>query len=209
MKRFFATAFLTFCAGSYAATQHEAHTHGLAELNVAYDAQQLIIELRSPAVNLIGFEHEPQNIEQQVEIENLIRSIQAPENYFVVPPSCALNSIDFSSPFTGADDFGRERSEEEGAHDDEHEHHQERHEQREEHGHHERHEEEHEGEHGSENHKDIVVSYEWDCADKNLSAISVNLFRVYPAIEKIDAQWIVSGKQGAKVLTKSSSNLQF
>ena len=34
------------------------HEHGVASLNVALDGQTLEIQLQSPAMNLVGFEHE-------------------------------------------------------------------------------------------------------------------------------------------------------
>ena len=37
--------------------QHHAHVHGVAELQLLQDGETLIIELRSPAVNILGFEH--------------------------------------------------------------------------------------------------------------------------------------------------------
>ena len=36
----------------------DAHEHGVASLNVALDGQTLEIQLQSPAMNLVGFEHE-------------------------------------------------------------------------------------------------------------------------------------------------------
>ena len=44
---------------------HDAHVHGIGKLNVAFDGNNLIIELTSPAVNIVGFEHQAQNQKEE------------------------------------------------------------------------------------------------------------------------------------------------
>lgn len=39
---------------------HEAHVHGKAQLQVAGEGTDLLVSLRSPAANFLGFEHTPQ-----------------------------------------------------------------------------------------------------------------------------------------------------
>lgn len=39
--------------------QHDAHVHGVAELNVVVEADALLVELNTPAANIVGFEHPP------------------------------------------------------------------------------------------------------------------------------------------------------
>ena len=41
--------------------QSEAHVHGEAELNVVISENMALLELRSPAVNIIGFEDSPRS----------------------------------------------------------------------------------------------------------------------------------------------------
>lgn len=47
---------------------HDAHVHGVGKLNVALDGDDLIIELTSPAANIVGFEHTPENEQQSHEV---------------------------------------------------------------------------------------------------------------------------------------------
>lgn len=51
---------------------HEAHIHGVAELNIVIENDTILIEFESPAVNLIGFEHKPRNDTQQLELQNAL-----------------------------------------------------------------------------------------------------------------------------------------
>ncbi|HEY0340420.1 MAG TPA: DUF2796 domain-containing protein, partial [Steroidobacteraceae bacterium] len=39
--------------------QHPPHEHGKVTINAALDGNELVIEIDSPAINVIGFEHEP------------------------------------------------------------------------------------------------------------------------------------------------------
>jgi hypothetical protein len=55
-------------------TGHEStlspHIHGSAELNIVLSNNQLSLELHSPAVNLLGFEHNKHNPEQQAIVKS-------------------------------------------------------------------------------------------------------------------------------------------
>lgn len=42
-----------------------AHVHGIGELNVAIDGEALLVELISPAMDLVGFEHAPRTEAQR------------------------------------------------------------------------------------------------------------------------------------------------
>ena len=43
---------------------HGTHAHGVADLTLAFEKGFLEIELESPAMSFLGFEHEPKNAEQ-------------------------------------------------------------------------------------------------------------------------------------------------
>ncbi|MCF7994732.1 MAG: DUF2796 domain-containing protein, partial [Chromatiaceae bacterium] len=45
--------------------QQGAHVHGVGQLNVAVDGSALLVELISPAMDLVGFEHAPRNEAQR------------------------------------------------------------------------------------------------------------------------------------------------
>jgi hypothetical protein len=46
--------------------QYGTHEHGLTQMNLALDEQNLHIEVISPAANIVGFEHQPQTPEESV-----------------------------------------------------------------------------------------------------------------------------------------------
>lgn len=44
--------------------QHDAHVHGTAVLNIVVEDETVLIELETPAMNILGFEHAPKTEEQ-------------------------------------------------------------------------------------------------------------------------------------------------
>ena len=52
--------------------QHQAHVHGEATLHVVVEGNTVEIELQSPAMNLLGFEHSPETQQQKNGINRLL-----------------------------------------------------------------------------------------------------------------------------------------
>lgn len=47
----------------------DAHVHGKADLTAARDGSQLVVEVRSPVWNILGFEHAPETEDQKQDLE--------------------------------------------------------------------------------------------------------------------------------------------
>ncbi|HEY7772913.1 MAG TPA: DUF2796 domain-containing protein [Marinagarivorans sp.] len=160
-----------------------AHTHGLASVTVVYDAGQLLIEMDTPAANLLGFEHKPQNAQQRQQVEQLNKNLQNPVTAFGLNPDCVIYSVDVAVPFSDAE-YAHETHE----HDDHHEH-------------------QHAADaHGD--HQDVQLHYEWRCDSDGPPRITVNLFQQFTGFEEIEVQWIVAGKQGISTLSKNQPVLE-
>ncbi|SDH04037.1 DUF2796 domain-containing protein [Nitrosomonas sp. Nm132] len=57
-------------------------------------------------------------------------------------------------------------------------------------------------------HADFHASYTFHCEQaKDLTAISIKLFALFPGIQAIKAQWIFQGKQGSASLTVNNATL--
>lgn len=173
-----------------AAEQHDhdhhdslgAHEHGAAELDVALDGSMLEIELRSPAMNLLGFEHAPSSEADTRRIADARKRLEQPDTLFGLPAAadCKLSETELESPlFEG------------NAHDDEHEH-------------------EHDADHESQ-HSEIHAHYHFDCATpQTIQALDLQeLFKAFPGTQKIQAQLIgPNGQRGAQ-LDASQSRATF
>ena len=62
-----------------------AHEHGVAQLNVALDGNSLELELHSPAMNLVGFEHKAQSDQDKKAVEMAKQQLANPITLFGIP----------------------------------------------------------------------------------------------------------------------------
>lgn len=164
----------------------QAHSHGLAQMTVIYDADRLLIEMALPAVDMLGFEHAPQNAAQWQQLDLLALSLQTPSEIVNLQPACNLQSVDVDLPFHEVAQVTAEQDLEghlKHAHDESTAH----------------------ADH-SEGldlerdvtvlplHPDIHLSYQWQCKALTLPAISLQgLFNRYKSIGKVQAQWVANG----------------
>src|SRR3989338_5768375 len=60
----------------------DAHEHGAAMLNVVLDGQVLELELESPAMNLVGFEHAAKSTADKTKVAAARSQLQDPQALF-------------------------------------------------------------------------------------------------------------------------------
>lgn len=181
-----------------------AHTHGTAHMTVVYEAGELLIELETPAANMLGFEHAPQNTAQWQKLSQLTKTLNTPENIIDLQPACKVQQVKVKLPYheqietqNTLELHGTQHTSHAHLHGnigplaangsnmtvaDDEDHHQ--------------------------THRDIHLSYEWLCKLATPYAIQLHLFSLYPGFEKIDVQWIANGKQGATTLNKSHTAVE-
>src|SRR5690606_16492694 len=76
----------------------QAHHHGVAELNLAIEGDLLELELHSPAINLLGFEHTPIDPQQRAALKRLRDELASPAALLGLPPQCELLEQQLHSP---------------------------------------------------------------------------------------------------------------
>ncbi|HIZ50807.1 MAG TPA: DUF2796 domain-containing protein, partial [Candidatus Pseudomonas excrementavium] len=62
-----------------------AHQHGVGTLDIVIEGQQLLLELSTPAGDLLGFEHAPRNQAQRDQLDTLMSTLRQPEKLFTLP----------------------------------------------------------------------------------------------------------------------------
>ena len=62
--------------------EHHAHEHGVATLEVAVDASRLALQFRSPAMNLLGFEHPPRTAQDTAAVARAMKWLRDPATQF-------------------------------------------------------------------------------------------------------------------------------
>ena len=162
-----------------AKAQHAAHVHGEAQLTIAAIENELHIEFESPGANLVGFEHEPHNPQEVRALETASQQLATPEVLLkFTGTDCQLHNTDVKAPHSKR---GHKHSN---------------------HGHHEAH-------HDHSGHASFRVTYHYRCQNMDdLDSVYVTLFDRFPDIQKIDAQWLTAGQQGAATLTAQNNKLQ-
>jgi len=170
----------------------DAHEHGVASMNLAIDGNQVMIELDSPAVNLLGFEHAASQPDDIAKVAAVKTQLQQADQMFELPSAadCSLTSVDLDSPLFAANEHEHEH--EEQAHESDHDHDDAEHE----------HEEHEEHEH---QHADIEASYSFTCRQpEQLTSLQLPLFKTYPGLQRLNVQAITaSGQMGAELTAEN------
>lgn len=172
---------------AHAADEHEhdhehaslaAHEHGVGRLNAALDGQTLELELESPAMNLVGFEHAPTTDADKAKVAAVRKQLEKPLALFNLPKAagCVVAAQELESPL-----FGDKADED--------------------------HDEDAKGEHHHE-HSEIHAHYQFKCsAPGALKTLELaNIFTTFPATQKIQVQLISpSGQQGVEVTAQAAA----
>ncbi|SUD67151.1 putative zinc-binding protein [Pseudomonas putida] len=93
-----------------------AHEHGVAKLNVVLDGNTLELELDSPAMNLVGFEHSASSDADKAKVAAVRQQLEQPLKLFglAAAAGCQEDAQELESPL-----FGDAAKDDDG---DEHEH---------------------------------------------------------------------------------------
>ncbi len=162
--------------------QHAAHIHGEAQLLIALDGATLELEFQSPAMNIVGFEHQPKSEKQVNAVKTAMDTLKQPDLIFTLSSAAQCNpvSIEVESPLSEHDRHGHE-------HNHEHEH-----------------------KHETETHSDFTAHYSFRCEKPSqLEKIEIELFKRFPGTEQLEVQSISKKGQQKIDLTPENSTLEF
>jgi len=153
----------------------DAHEHGAAQLNVVLEGKALELQLESPAMNLVGFEHAAKSDADKAKVAAARSQLEQPQALFGLSAGdCTISKQELESPL-----FAEHKHEEHHDHDSEH--------------------------------SDIHAHYSLDCQKpEELKQLNLGeLFKRFPATEKIQVQLIgPNGQQGLE-LTPAQPTLSF
>ncbi|HBP6040751.1 MULTISPECIES: DUF2796 domain-containing protein [Pseudomonas aeruginosa group] len=156
------------------------HEHGVAQLNVALEGKSLELELDSPAMNLVGFEHAASSEADKAAVAKARAQLEKPLELFALPDTagCSVASQELRSPLFG-DKAAAHAHEEKAGHEHEHEH----------------------------GHADIHAHYRLSCEKPELLKLLTlaEFFKRFPATQKIQVQLIgPDGQKGADLAPASA-----
>ncbi len=214
---------MTTLSSAQTTREHDSHAHGIGNLNVVLEGDELAIELISPAANIVGFEHAPSTDEQKNAIHQAEETFEQVDKLFVLsePAGCKAEHVHVESELLqGDEDEHAHEDHDEEHHDDEHAHEQNKddehaHEDHDDEHHNDHADEEHHDEHADEHdhdeeiHSEFHVEYEFHCDDpEKLTEIQVKLFDAFPATETLNVQLLTADQQTAISLDKDNANIE-
>ena len=79
--------------------EHGVHEHGVAQLNIALEGDVLQMELETPTMNIVGFEHMPATRQQQQEVDDAAATLRHGAEVFSLPAAagCVLQEANVES----------------------------------------------------------------------------------------------------------------
>jgi hypothetical protein len=164
--------------------QHGTHEHGVASLNLAIEGPVIELELDSPAMNLVGFEHAPKSDAERETLDQTLDLLADGMRLFQWPAEagCRLEDARVQSPLMP-------ESAASPTPDSDHDH-----------------------DHGPAGgvHADIRATYRFQCADPaEVTRVGVLLFGRFPGTERLRVQYVAPAGQGAVDLTPADPVLRF
>ncbi|EHH1279606.1 DUF2796 domain-containing protein [Vibrio parahaemolyticus] len=176
--------------------QHSAHVHGHVEFNIAQDGSDLLLEITAPGADVVGFEHAPENAEQEKTLQHAVATLEDSNALFAINPQaqCEIEEVHVEHTL--------------GGQHEEHEHHDHEGHDHDEHAHHDH--DAHEGHDHSEHsdHGEFTVQYRFHCAQVGeLSHIQTDWFNQFPSTESVNVNLFTDTTQSATSLTKSNTQI--
>ncbi|MFT5117198.1 MAG: hypothetical protein ACI9NY_000727 [Kiritimatiellia bacterium] len=178
----------------------EPHVHGNATLFIAIEQQRILLEMESPAANILGFEHAPSTTAQKKKLKDSIATLSQYSNLIQFSNiSCQQISDDVEAPFGKNNDTD---------HNDDSHHNKQDHAEHPTKDHSNEHSHEHEKQ-GSE-HSDFHVHYVLECdAPLTNQSATITAFSAFKGFEKIKVNWLTDKQQGSQTLTPTDTRLNF
>ncbi|HCG8278695.1 TPA: DUF2796 domain-containing protein [Vibrio parahaemolyticus] len=181
--------------------QHSAHVHGHVEFNIAQDGSDLLLEITAPGADVVGFEHAPENAEQEKTLQHAVATLEDSNALFAINPQaqCEIEEVHVEHTL--------------GGQHEEHEHHDHEGHDHDEHAHHDHDKHEHDGHEGHDHsehsdHGEFTVQYRFHCAQVGeLSHIQTDWFNQFSSTESVNVNLFTDTTQSATSLTKSNTQI--
>ena len=191
--------------------EHEAHEHGRGMLDIVAEGEELVVEFRIPAANVVGFEHAPRDDAEREAVRKAAETFRNPASVLVLPAEAECEVEKAEAGIVGMD--AGEHDEGHGHEDEDHDHEGDDH-AKEEHDEEEGEDHDHEGDdHAKEEHREhsadsdgeahseLRATYHFHChAPERLVRIEVGVFEHLRDAEEIDVRVVTATAQTAMEL---------
>ena len=176
--------------------EHDAHEHGRGTLDIVAEGEELVVEFRIPAANVVGFEHAPRDDAEHEAVRKAAETFRDPASVLVLPAEAECEVEEAEAWIV---DMDAEEHEEEGDdHGDAKEEHEE---EGDDHGDGKEEHDEHSADSDGEAHSELRATYHFRCrAPERLVRIEVRVFEHLRDAEEIDVRVVTETAQTAMEL---------
>ena len=148
--------------------QLDAHEHGVGQLNIAFDGQQIAMELHVPGADIVGFEYVAESAQDRAAVDIAVATLAKPLELFALTDAAGCSVVQAAAGLESE----AEHDEHEGEHGEEHANKEHAHEEHAEEGHAKEEHEDHANEAG---HTEFHAEYLLTCADPS-AIVDINFF---------------------------------
>ena len=195
-------ALAVFLATSLQASE-PAHEHGVGQLSIAIEGNEVEIELVVPGADAVGFEHAARTDSERKAVVAAAEKLKEAKRLIRLTSGahCHVEKTEVASALLDSD-------KDEHDHDHAHDHKHEKHAKQDEHKHNEH--KEHDKHPDGEIHSEFTAHYHFHCNHpEKLTGADVEFFKVFPSAHELVARWITSKGQGVTELTAKATRLKF
>ncbi len=193
-------ALAVFLATSLQASE-PAHEHGVGQLSIAIEGNEVEIELVVPGADAVGFEHAARTDSERKAVVAAAEKLKEAKRLIRLTSGahCHVEKTEVASALLDSDN---------DEHDHAHDHKHEKHAKQDEHKHNEH--KEHDKHADGEIHSEFTAHYHFHCDHpEKLTGADVEFFKVFPSAHELVARWITSKGQGVTELTARATRLKF
>ncbi len=171
--------------------QLDAHEHGVGQLDIAMEGNQIGITLHAPGADIVGFEYAATSAEDRAAVDSAVASLARPLDLFVLPAAAGCSVTQASASLESEEDEHAEHGHDEHK-DHGHEEHAE--DDHKEHGHdehaHDEHADDDHEEHAEEaSHTEFHAEYLLECANPDaVSEVTFAYFDTFPNAQELEVQ---------------------
>lgn len=159
--------------------EHGAHGHGHGQLSIIAENKDVFLTIETPALNVFGFEHKPENNEQEEVVHLATDDLESFASLLIMDSNakCSIVKSEVNQPFEEHEDHKDEHK------DDDHKD---------------------QDKHAESTHSDVDVEISISC--ENISELKeldlTPFFKRFPLFLELETQAIINGQQSALVINK-------
>ena len=155
--------------------QLDAHEHGVAQLDIAMDGQQIAMELHAPGADIVGFEYAAESADDRAAVDNAVAALARPLDLFVLPDAAGCSVVQAAAGLESEEDHDGEAEEHDEHAKDDHDDHKDDH-------------DDHEEQAG---HTEFHAEYLLTCTDPDAATdITFAFFDAFPNALEVEVQLI-------------------